>query len=50
VAKRIGLRGIDGVLEGLTAPYAFPLSAVRYDFSEGRWFLRRDEEEVSHAA
>jgi hypothetical protein len=50
VAKRIGLRGIEGVLVGLTAPFAFPLAAVTYDFSEGRWCLRRDEEEVSHAA
>ena len=49
VAKRIGLRGIEGVLEGLEAPYAFRLSEVVYDFVSGAWRLRNDEE-FSHAA
>ena len=44
VAKRIGLRGIEGVLVGLTAPYAFPLSELTYDFSAGEWRLRNAPE------
>lgn len=48
VAKVIGLRGIDGVLEGLVFPYAYRLSALVYDFSSGRWCLRAvDHREVA---
>lgn len=49
VAKRIGLRGIEGVLVGLEMPFAYRLSELVYDFASGTWQLRR-REEVSHAA
>jgi len=37
VARVIGLRGIDGVLDGLVFPYAYRLSELVYDFSDGSW-------------
>ncbi len=49
IAKRIGLRGIDGVLVGLEPPYAFRLADVVYDFVSGSW-KKVQREEVSHAA
>lgn len=48
IASVIGLRGIDGVLEGLTFPYAYPLSEVVYDFVQARWRVRQvDQLEVA---
>lgn len=51
VANVVGLRGIDGLLEGLTAPYAFPLSELVFDFTTRAWLVREQlAEEVDHAA
>ena len=43
VTRVVGLRGIDGVLTSLTAPYAFPLHAVLFDFASATWRPRRSE-------
>jgi hypothetical protein len=50
VARVVGLRGIEGVLDGLTAPYAFPLSELLFDFGTGTWLVRAQLAEVDHAA
>ena len=42
ITKVVGLRGVDGMLTSLTAPYAFPLHAVVFDFSAGAWRRRAD--------
>ena len=48
IARVVGLRGIDGVLEGLTRPYAYPLSELLYDFAAARWCVRpEDRQEVA---
>lgn len=51
IAKVVGLRGIDGVLEGLERPFAFRLSELVFDFSTATWRVRaRLAEEVRDAA
>ncbi|MCB9694502.1 MAG: hypothetical protein H6736_22050 [Alphaproteobacteria bacterium] len=42
IAKVIGLRGIEGVLDGLERPYAFPLSELVFDFTTGSFVVRAE--------